>query len=115
MKLLIVDDSAEMRKSIRSIVADPDDTIFECENGSLVNAIYTKEKPDYVLMDINMSEINGIKATANLLKKFPKACVLIVSNYNDKELREEAKIAGAEKYFIKDNLIEVKKYLQTKR
>lgn len=114
MKLLIVDDSAEMRKMIRTIVATPTDVVFECENGSLVLGVYTKEKPDYVLMDINMPVMNGIIATAVLIKNFPEAKVLIVSNYNDEVFREEAKNAGAEKYFIKDTLIELKNYLQTR-
>lgn len=115
MKLLIVDDSKEMRKSIRSIVAGPADSVFECADGSLALTAYTKEHPDFVLMDINMPEVNGIKATRDLKKAFPEARVLIVSNYSDKEFRDEAKEAGAEKYFLKDSLMLVKDYLQTQR
>ncbi len=111
MKLLIVDDNAEMRKLICSLVAEPDDSVFECDRGGMVLEMYSKEYPDYVLMDISMPEMSGIDATKNLIKKFPDAKVLIVSNYGDKELKGEAKNAGAEKYFLKDNLLDVKKYL----
>ncbi|MBU1099106.1 MAG: response regulator transcription factor [Bacteroidetes bacterium] len=111
MKLMIVDDSAEMRKSIRSIVTNTRDTVFECENGSQVLPIYVKEHPDYVLMDINMPVMNGIEATRNLIAKFPEARVLIISNYNDDEFRKEAEESGAIKYFVKDNLIDIKTYL----
>ncbi len=114
MKLLIVDDNKEMRKSIRSIIASNGDLVFECENGSTVLSVYTKEMPDCVFMDINMPIMNGIEATEKLIKNFPKARVIIISNYNDDELREEAKSAGAEKYFIKDNLMEVKNYIKGK-
>ena len=115
MKLLIVDDSKEMRRSIRSIVADAADSVCECANGSLAVAVYTKEQPDFVLMDINMRKMNGIQATENLRKIFPEARVLIVTNYSEREFREEAMEAGAEKYFLKDRLMLVKEYLQTQR
>ncbi|MCK9425959.1 MAG: response regulator transcription factor [Ignavibacteriaceae bacterium] len=113
MKLLIVDDSKEMRKSIRSIVATPADMVFECEDGRNVVTAYTEAQPDYVLMDIRMPKVNGIKATENLKKRFPEARVIIVTNYSDSEFREAAKAAGAERYFLKDNLLDVKNYLET--
>jgi len=75
MILLIVDDSAEMRKSIRSIVTDSKDSVFECENGSFVLGYYTQQKPDYVMMDINMPVMNGIEATSQLLRYYPTAKV----------------------------------------
>lgn len=112
MKLLIVDDSAAMRRTIRSIVANADDEVTECEDGSEIVDVYKEIQPDFVLMDIKMPYMNGIEATSNLITKFPEARVLIVSNYNDEELREEAKSAGVEKYFIKDDLMEVKNYIQ---
>jgi len=62
-------------------------------------------------MDIRMPKVNGIKATENLKKKFPEAHVIIVTNYSDQEFRDAAKEAGAEQYFLKDNLMDVKKYL----
>jgi len=111
MKILIVDDSKEMRKSIRSIVAAPADILFECEDGDAVVKAYTEAQPDYVLMDIRMPKVNGIKATENLKKKFPEAHVIIVTNYSDQEFRDAAKEAGDEQYFLKDNLMDVKKYL----
>jgi DNA-binding NarL/FixJ family response regulator len=115
VKLLIVDDNTVMRKSIRSIVSDATDSVFECANGSLALTVYAEELPDFVLMDINMPEVNGIKATANLKKIFPEARVLIVTNYSEREFREKAKEAGADKYFLKDSLMSVKEYLQTQR
>lgn len=111
MKLLIVDDNANMRKSIRSIVTTSTDIVFECEDGDAVLATYSKTHPDFVLMDIKMPKVNGIKTMENLKKGFPEARVLILTNYSDNEFREAAKEAGAEKYFMKDNFMEVKKYL----
>jgi len=111
MKLLIVDDNQKMRKMIRSIVAELDDTVFECENGDEAVHLYKQTMPDFVLMDIGMPRVNGLIATENLKKEFPEARVLIVTNFSDKEIYKSAEEAGAEKYFMKDDITEVKKYL----
>ncbi len=113
MKILIVDDNTMMRRSIRDIVAAANDSIIECINGSSVLTEYSKMQPDFVLMDIDMPVKNGLEATKELRTKYPLARVIILTNYNDDDLREEAKEAGAEKYFTKDNLIEVKNYLHS--
>ena len=111
MKLLIVDDNQKMRKMIRSIVAELDDTVFECEDGDEVVPLYKQTMPDFVLMDINMVRVSGIMATENLRKEFPEARVLIITNFSEKEIHKAAKEAGAEKYFMKDDIMEVKNYL----
>ena len=111
MKLLIVDDSSAMRQMIRSVVADPQDMVLECEDGRQVIASFQRFHPDVVLMDLQMPLINGINATRNLIKKFPSANVIIVSNFNDQEFRDEAREAGATSYFTKDNLLSLKQFI----
>lgn len=63
-------------------------------------------------MDVDVPVMNGFEAIRKLIKKFPDAKVIIVSNYINDELKKNA---TAIKYFLKDNLIDVKNYLQTKR
>lgn len=104
MKLLIVDDSPVMRKTIKSIVAMPEDETQECPDGASVIPAYESFHPDWVLMDLNMPHVSGIQVTRNLKALFPDAHVAIVTNYGDQEFRDEASAAGAEKYFLKDNL-----------
>lgn len=111
MKLMIVDDNMAMRQLIRNMVANPTDTISECGDGSEVVDAFEAERPDYVLMDLQMRTVNGITATRNLKKEYPNAKVVIVSNFNDQEFREEAKDAGAVSYFTKDNLIQLKHFI----
>lgn len=111
MKLLIVDDNAAMRNMIRNIVAVPSDFVSECEDGSEALNVFQFIQPDVVLMDMQMPKMNGITATRNLKKKFPNANVIIVSNFNDQEFRDEAKEAGASSYFTKDNLIQLKQFI----
>ena len=113
MKLLIVDDNPDMRRLIIKSVSESTDTAMECVDGSKVNEAYTNLNPDFVLMDINMPIMNGIEATRNLKKLFPEARVIIVTSYSDLEFREEAKDAGVEKFFLKDNLMDVKNYIKS--
>ena len=111
MKILIVDDSPVMRKTIRSIVAAPEDEMAECDDGSSVVPAYESFHPDWVLMDLKMSPTDGIQATRNLKAAHPNARVAIVTNYSDQEFRDEARSAGAEQYFLKDNLPAIRREL----
>ncbi|MFA6469866.1 MAG: response regulator transcription factor [Bacteroidota bacterium] len=111
MKLMIVDDSSAMRQMIRSVVACPSDTVTECEDGSNVVIAFQQSQPDVVLMDLQMPTVNGITATRNLKKEFPNAKIIIVSNFNDQEFRDEAREAGASSYFTKDDLIQLKTFI----
>lgn len=111
MKLLIVDDSAVMRQTIRSIVALPGDQTAECSDGASVLSAFKAFKPDWVLMDVKMSPVSGLQATRELKAAFPGAHVAIVTNYGDQEFRDEAQAAGADKYFLKDNLPAIRNQL----
>jgi CheY-like chemotaxis protein len=113
MKLLIVEDNAPMRELMKRWVGDLADQISECDDGDQVLAAYAAERPDWVLMDIEMKQINGIAATRQLLAAFPEARVVIVTNYGDESLRQAAREAGARGYVLKENLIEVRRWLQS--
>ena len=112
MKILIVDDSSVMRQTIKSIVAKPEDITAECDDGASVIPEYESFHPDWVLMDVKMSRTNGIEATRQLKTAHPDAHVAIVTNYGDQEFRDEAKEAGAEQYFLKDNLPAIRHQLE---
>ncbi|MGB2867529.1 MAG: response regulator transcription factor [Bacteroidota bacterium] len=111
MKLLIVDDNSMMRQTIRTIVASPVDEVVECGDGSTVIPAYEALRPDWVLMDVKMQGMNGIQATRKLKAAHPEARVVIVSNSNDQEFRDAATAAGAEDYFLKDNLPAIRQRL----
>lgn len=112
MKILIVDDSPVMRKTIRSIVATQEDLTAECEDGSLVIPAYESFHPDWVLMDLKMTLTNGIEATRELKAAHPEAHVAILTNYGDQEFKDEARAAGADEYFLKDNLPAIRRRLE---
>jgi DNA-binding NarL/FixJ family response regulator len=112
MKLLIVEDSPSVRRVIRSIVAMLADEIYECEDGADALPAYVAHKPDWVLMDIAMKNMNGIKATKLIKDQFPDAKIIIVANFDEADLRESALQAGACGYVLKENLFELRKLLK---
>lgn len=107
MRLLIVDDNAEMRRLVRSILRTTCNPIFECEDGAEALEAYQKHLPEWVLMDVDMREKDGITATREIRAKFPDAKIVIVTKYNNKVMRDAAKSAGATGYVIKENLFEL--------
>lgn len=113
MKLLIVDNDPVMRQVIRGIVARPEDEVVECTDGDEVVNAYGAFHADWVLMDIQMARMSGLQATRELKTVHPEARIAILTNYGGTEFREEAASAGAERYFLKDNIPLVRHELET--
>jgi CheY-like chemotaxis protein len=105
MKILIVDDSARVRKMIRATLAGLVEEVAECNDGCEALAAYERYRPDWVLMDIKMEQVDGLIATAQIKASHPEARVIVVTNFDDEALREDAATAGACAYVIKDNLL----------
>jgi two-component system response regulator DegU len=112
MNLLIVEDNSNMRRMIRAIVADLAERIDECDDGRQAVELYSKNRHDWVLMDIHLKETSGIEATREITSVFHKAKILILTNYNDQHFRESARKAGACGYVLKENLLEVRRILR---
>jgi two-component system, NarL family, response regulator LiaR len=111
MKLLIVDDSEPMRRTIKAIIADQVQEIFECDDGSGALAAYREHQPDFVLMDLKMAGMDGFAATRQIKELFREARIIIVSQWDDGPLREAARSAGAEEYVCKSNLLPLRRIL----
>lgn len=103
--LLIVDDNSEMRQLVRRIMSKVCDEIFECEDGDEVLAAFATHHPDWILMDIEMKRTDGLTATAQLMRSYPEAKVIVVSKYTDQETRQAASNAGACSFLGKDDLL----------
>ena len=109
--LLIIDDNQQMRRLIRSVVGDMAEAVAECCDGALALAAYAESLPDWVLMDIKMHEVDGIAATRQIKDSYPEAHVCIVTDYDDGELRQAAREAGAEGYVVKEDLLKLRQVL----
>lgn len=111
MIVLVVDDSSPFRALIRTVLTGLADQVHECADGDEAVAAYAEERPDWVLMDLQMARIGGLEATRRLLAAHPVARVLIVTDYDDAHWRAAAAAAGACGYVVKDNLLEVRRLL----
>jgi len=112
MSLLIVEDNAKMRRMLKSLVADLASPIHECVDGADAPAAYAAQRPDWVLMDIAMKDLDGISATRKIKAAYPDAKIIIVTGYDDPRLRAAAQSAGACAYVHKENLLELRQILK---
>jgi CheY-like chemotaxis protein len=115
LKILIVDDNAPVRRLVASIVQPLAESIQECSSGSEALAAYRSMRPDIVLMDIRMKEMDGIEATRRICQADPNAKVVMLTDYDDTELRRAAKAAGTIHYALKDNLPDLVRLLESLR
>jgi two-component system response regulator DegU len=113
VKVLIVEDSPPMLKMIRRTISGWADEICECGDGGEAVLLYAVELPDWVLMDVDLKEVNGIAAASQIINNFPQAKVVMVTNYNDREIRKAAAEAGACGYVLKENLLELRGRLES--
>jgi two-component system, chemotaxis family, chemotaxis protein CheY len=107
MKLLIVEDNKNMRELFKTIFKKKFDEFIECEDGRKALNKYKESKPDWVFMDIKMKNMDGISATREIKDTFNDAKIIIVTDYGDEHLRNEAAQAGAYCYVLKENLQEI--------
>ena len=112
MNFLIIEDNDNMRRMLRNLVSEFADETHECRDGREALAAYTRHQPDCVLMDIRMSGMDGITATSQLKAAFPDAHVIIITDYNDDELRRSACEAGARQYVVKEDLLDLRRILR---
>jgi DNA-binding NarL/FixJ family response regulator len=108
LNILIVDDNERMRNAIKNIVASPGIECIECDNGMQAIERYREIRPAWVLMDIKMPGISGLTAAKSIISEFPDARVVIVTDYDDKELRDTARRVGAKGYILKEELLKVR-------
>src|SRR5258706_5459928 len=94
-KILIVDDSAAMRRAIKLVLKGLAAEFHECSDGSEAVVEYAVHLPDWVLMDIRMKETDGLTAMRQIRTVFPSARIIIVTISKGEDMREAARSAGA--------------------
>lgn len=108
---MIVDDNARMRGVLRSMLRKKGNNIVECSNGAEALRRFAEFKPDVVLMDIEMPEMDGFEATRRVRVLDPAARVVIVTNHDTPLHRREAERAGASGFVSKENLTSLATFL----
>ncbi|MFJ7950735.1 response regulator [Lysinibacillus sp. NPDC096418] len=103
-KIIIVDDHQLFREGVKRILdfEDTFDVVAEGDDGTDVVSLYAENRPDVVLMDINMPRKNGVEATADLIVEFPDAKVIMLSIHDDETYVTHALKSGALGYMLKE-------------
>ncbi|SER55674.1 response regulator [Lachnobacterium bovis] len=100
--VLICDDAAFMRMMIKDILSKNGYTIVgEAENGAKAVEKYEETKPDLVLMDITMPEMDGIQALKKIRETNPDACIIMCSAMGQQAMVIEAIQSGAKDFIVK--------------
>ena len=103
-KILVVDDSKEIRELVKTTLGTENYKVFECANGEKAVAIARKEIPDLIIIDIVMpGGIDGIEATRAIKSdhKTKKCNVIILTGQGQNKYKKAGLEAGAVSFFAK--------------
>jgi len=105
-RVLLADDHTLLRQGLRRILENHSDIHIVAEAGSGLEAVEMarRNQPDVVIMDVAMKDLNGIEATAQIVRQLPRTAVLMLSMYSDERYVLRSVRAGARGYLLKDSV-----------
>ena len=106
IRVMLVDDHTMLRQGLRrSLETEGIPVIAEASNGDDAVRIALENKPDVVLMDVSMPQLDGIEATRRLMAADARQRVVILTMHIDRDVIERAMKAGAVGYMTKDSTV----------
>jgi two-component system response regulator NreC len=105
IRILLADDHGVVRKGLRFLLERQSgmEIVGEAADGREAVHLAEEADPDIVIMDIAMPLLNGIEATAQMVKRSPRVGVIILSMHSDEDYLLSALNAGAKAYLLKDS------------
>jgi len=104
IKILLADDHKITREGLRSLVEKEEDmeVIAEAEEGRTAVKLVREVKPDVVIMDVSMPDLNGMEATRQIVNEFENIKIIALSMHSDGMFVSEMLKSGASGYLLKD-------------
>jgi two-component system response regulator NreC len=104
LKIVLADDHKIIREGLRTLLERHEDfqIIAEAGDGRSAVRIVGEQKPDLIVMDTIMPDLNGIEATRQIKAGYPEIKVIALSMYSDKQFVMQMLQAGASGYILKD-------------
>ncbi|KXZ20758.1 LuxR family transcriptional regulator [Bacillus nakamurai] len=104
MKIVIADDHHVVRKGLRFFFATQEDieVVGEASTGAEALQAAQETKPDIILMDLSMPDMDGIEAAKIASERFPDISIVVLTSYSDQQHVIPALKAGAKAYQLKD-------------
>lgn len=105
MNIIIVDDDCLVAGALKTILEVNEDVkvLDTGSDGKQACQLYEKYKPDVLLMDIRMKEMDGLEASERILKMDPKANILLLTTFSDDEYIVKSLRLGAKGYLLKQD------------
>jgi DNA-binding NarL/FixJ family response regulator len=105
IRIIVADDHPVVREGLSALVKSQKDmrVVSEATNGRQAVQQFLLQRPDVLLLDLRMPEMNGIEAIQTILKKAPRAKIIVLSTYGGDEDIYRALQAGAKAYLLKDS------------
>ncbi|MCG8607794.1 response regulator transcription factor [bacterium] len=105
LKILLADDHKIVRDGLQALLSkEPGmEVVGEAKNGRSTVKLVRELKPDVVVMDISMPDLNGIDATRQIIDNDPSVKVIALSMHSDKRYVKAVLLAGASAYLLKES------------
>ncbi|WP_407271065.1 response regulator [Radiobacillus sp. PE A8.2] len=104
INIVLIDDHKLFREGVKNLLENEPSfhVVAEGDDGSGALPLIGQYRPDVVLMDINMPQVNGIEATIELTKHYPDINVIMLSVHDDQQFVADSLNAGAQGYLLKE-------------
>ena len=105
IRIMLADDHGIVRKGLRFLLERQSEmeVVGEAGNGREAVKMAEQLRPDVIIMDIAMPQLNGIEATAQIVKRNPEVGIIILSMHSDEGYLMRTLTAGAKGYLLKDS------------
>jgi sigma-B regulation protein RsbU (phosphoserine phosphatase) len=94
-KVLVIDDDALMRMTLRAYLEDSGYSVVEAEDGEQGMELFNRERPDIVLTDLRMPKMDGFEVIARLKRDSPGTPIIAITGTGDEDTAAEAVRRGA--------------------
>jgi len=126
IKLMLVDDEPIVREGIRKTIdwqACGVTVVAEAQNGREAIALAGSARPDIVLCDVRLPDLNGLEVAEEIRRKYPETLFIMLSGYNDTEYLHRSIRAGVSEYLLKptnmkqvrDTVLQLSNVIQARR